>query len=196
MDAGRIGPGRFVAVVGPSGSGKDSILRAAAAGLAGAPGVIFPRRVITRPPDLHEDHLPITRADFTAARSRGAFALDWEAHGLCYGVPVDIEDALRAGSTVVVNVSRSVIPALRARYTHRTVAVVTVSADRLAGRLSQRGRETPGEIEGRIARASADRPVGDDVVAIDNNGPLEAAVAGFLALPGGEGMRSRQRDFS
>jgi ribose 1,5-bisphosphokinase len=186
MDADRIGPGRFVAVVGPSGSGKDSILRAAAASLAGKACVIFPRRVITRPPDLHEDHLPITRAEFRAAQSRGAFALDWEAHGLCYGIPVDIEDALRAGKMVAVNVSRSVIPALRARYACRTVAVITVSADRLAGRLSQRGRETPGEIEDRIARAPAARPVGDDVVAIDNDGPLEAAVARFLALLGGD----------
>lgn len=182
MGADRIGPGRLIAVVGPSGSGKDSILRAAAAALADTPRVVFPRRVITRPPDLHEDHSPITREAFAADLGAGAFALDWEAHGLCYGVPAVIEDELRAGATVIVNVSRSVIPQLRARYVRLTVAVITVSADRLAGRLSERGRESPAEIEGRIARALADRPTGEDVVEIDNDGPLDAAVARFLAL--------------
>lgn len=182
MDADRIGPGRFVAVVGPSGSGKDSILRAAAAALAETPGVVFPRRVITRPPDLHEDHVPISREAFAAQRAAGAFALDWEAHGLCYGVPAGIEDEIRAGATVVVNVSRSVIPRLRARYADLAVAAVTVGAERLARRLSERGRETPAEIEGRIARALADPPTGADVIEIDNDGPLDAAVTRFLAL--------------
>lgn len=186
MEADRIGPGRFIAVVGPSGSGKDSILRAAAAALTGTPRVVFPRRVITRPPDLHEDHVPISRADFAAAQAVGAYALHWEAHGHCYGIPASIDETLRTGATVVANVSRAVIPQLRVRYSAPTIAVITVGAERLGERLAQRGRETPAEIELRIARALSDRPTGPDVVEIDNDGPLDTAVQRFLTLLAGD----------
>lgn len=182
MSDGRIGPGRLVAVVGPSGSGKDSILRAAAVALAETPDIVFPRRVITRPPDLHEDHVPVTREEFAAHRANGAFAMDWEAHGMCYGVPAAVDDLIRDGATVAVNVSRMIIPQLRIRYSRLTVAAITVSAERLAHRLAQRGRETAAEIEQRVARAIADRPEGEDVIRIGNDGALDDAVAHFLAV--------------
>jgi ribose 1,5-bisphosphokinase len=67
-----------VLVVGPSGAGKDTVLAYARQHLAGYEHVVFPRRVITRPPGPGEDYESVTEAEFATRR----FALSWAAHGL------------------------------------------------------------------------------------------------------------------
>lgn len=180
MPGDKVGPGRLVAVVGPSGSGKDSIMRAARDLLSGEEGIVFPRRVITREADVHEDHVPISVEAFRLAEAAGAFALSWRAHGLCYGIPRDIDHMLGNSLTVVLNVSRAVIPMLRERYRNVTVVSVTVDPQRLAQRLVGRGRETHEEIQSRIARTPQRETADLDTVEIDNNGPLHEAVRSFL----------------
>ena len=86
-------PGHLVLVVGPSGAGKDTLLNLARTHFASREDVVFQRRVITRPADTTEDHEPVTEAEF-AGRD---FALSWRAHGLCYGIPLDLETELAAG---------------------------------------------------------------------------------------------------
>lgn len=182
MEPRKIGPGRFVAVVGPSGSGKDSIIRGARTVLASSRHIVFPRRFITREGgDGFEDHIPISPSAFREAEAAGMFALSWEAHGLRYGIPLEADDMVRAGMTVVVNGSRAVIPEMRERYARLLVISVTVEPRLLAERLARRGRETPERIAQRIARAAEPTPAGADVVEIANNGPIEEAVDGFCA---------------
>ena len=48
--------GCFVAVVGPSGAGKDTIMDAARVALAGDTRFHFVRRIITRPQEPHALH--------------------------------------------------------------------------------------------------------------------------------------------
>ncbi|MGL4406286.1 MAG: phosphonate metabolism protein/1,5-bisphosphokinase (PRPP-forming) PhnN, partial [Notoacmeibacter sp.] len=48
--------GIFVAVVGPSGAGKDSILRDAAKVFVSDPLVHFAKRIVTREANSSEDH--------------------------------------------------------------------------------------------------------------------------------------------
>ena len=49
-------------------------------------------------------------------------------------------------------------------------------------RLLARGRETREEIEARVLRQSYDVPVGLQVTDIRNDGPLDEAIAAFLAV--------------
>ena len=86
--------GRLVAVVGPSGVGKDSVMAGIA---AAAPGFRLVRRCITRAPGLGgEDYEPLTPAAFAARVASGGFCLHWEAHGLHYGIPAGVRDELAA----------------------------------------------------------------------------------------------------
>src|SRR5450756_1114872 len=87
----QIGPGRLVLVVGPSGAGKDTLIDAVRAACRDEAGVVFPRRVVTRPWSAAEDHDTISDASFDQAAANGAFALWWAAHGLNYGIPAAID---------------------------------------------------------------------------------------------------------
>jgi ribose 1,5-bisphosphokinase len=169
------GLGCLVLVVGPSGAGKDTLLALAAAALGDEPRVVFGRRIVTREADGTEDHDSMSWAAFAAARSRGEFALAWEAHGYAYGVPLAATRRLAAGDTLVFNVSRAVIGAARAQFPGVAVVSVTASAEVLASRLKARGRD--GDIAARLARSTeiALQPPADLV--IDNVGDREANAA-------------------
>ncbi len=185
-------PGRLVVVVGPSGVGKDSLLAGAREVLGTDPAVRFPRRVVTRAPDLGgEDYIALDEAAFLAEQARGAFALSWAAHGLHYGVPREIENDLRAGIQVVVNVSRAILPDLRRLYANRLIIGVTASPGVLRQRLEARGRESPADIVQRLARAAAFDLAGDDVAILANDGPLEQGVARLVSLLQAPGLLCR-----
>lgn len=141
----------LVLVVGPSGAGKDTLLNAARRALAGDARFRFVRRVITRPADpAGEDHEPVTEAQF-AARD---FALQWQAHGLRYGIPADVAADLSRGVVVVANVSRAVITEAAARFPVRVIEV-TAPPQILAERLAARGREAATDIAARLVRTVA-----------------------------------------
>ena len=173
--------GRFVAVVGPSGVGKDSLIDFARARLAHSGRVVFVRRIVTRPANGGEDHGSLDEGAFIAAEAGGAFALSWFAHGLHYGLPIALDADLAAGKLVVANLSRRMIPALLARYPDAVVVLVTAERDVLARRLAARGRETPAAIQARLDRDIDDR-LPPDAVRIDNSGELQAAGAQFTRL--------------
>jgi ribose 1,5-bisphosphokinase len=174
----RIGPGRLVLVVGPSGAGKDTLIAASRARLRHDARIVFPRRVVTRPASPHEDHDSLSEKDFCRAAGEGAFVLAWEAHGLHYGVPASIDADVAAARTVVCNVSRNAVAAARARYARVTVALITAPAEVLAARLTARGRTTDGAIAERLARP-ADTFTAD--VVIVNIGALEAGAELLIA---------------
>lgn len=180
-------------VVGPSGVGKDSVLDGARAALADDPGFLFPRRTITRPADAGgELHDAMTRQAFEAAEAAGAFCLSWRAHGLAYGIPRAVADALAAGRSAVVNVSRTVIDQARRELAPVRVLAITASPEALAARLRGRGRESEDEIARRLARAAAFAVEGDDVITLSNDGALADTVAACVALLRREAGRTSQ----
>jgi phosphonate metabolism protein PhnN/1,5-bisphosphokinase (PRPP-forming) len=173
--------GRLIAVVGPSGAGKDRLIAAARERLAGDGRIVFPRRVITRPVvPGDENHIAMSPDDFAAAEAAGRFALSWQAHGAAYGIEADIAGLLRAGHRVVINLSRGLIGETRRRFAPLRVVYVHAPPAILAARLTARGRETPEQIARRLARASLAPPVGEDVITIENSGSLEPALESFM----------------
>lgn len=174
---------RLVLVVGPSGVGKDSVLDAVRQRLRGRTDIVFPRRVVTRAPGLGgEDYRAVTEAEFAAMADDGAFALHWAAHGLLYGIPISINDDLRAGRQVVINVSRGIIDEARQRYPGLMVIGITAGTDVLRQRLQARGRESAADIEERLARAASFDLAGEDVTILRNDGALEDTAQAFVAL--------------
>jgi ribose 1,5-bisphosphokinase len=163
----------LVLVVGPSGAGKDALLKAAREAFRDDKRIHFVRRVITRPPDPDgEDHEPVSEAEF-ATRD---FALSWSAHGLRYGIPAD---AVRESAVVVANVSRGAI-AEASRLSHVRVIEVTAPPDILAARLAARGRETSEDVARRLSR-DATIPAGVELESVRNDTSLEEGIARFIA---------------
>ena len=153
--------GVFVAVTGPSGSGKDTLIAYARERLGPGDDVLFARRVITRTANpAAEDHDVMDAVAFAAAEAAGALALSWQANGLSYGLPLGTDDAMRDGRVVVANLSRSAVADLRARYANCMVVSISAPADILASRLA----------------------VDDRAVTIDNDGTIEMAGERFLAI--------------
>lgn len=162
----------LIAVVGPSGAGKDTVLEGLRAALAGEPRFVFIRRSITRPAEAGgEAHEALTPAEF-ASRD---FALQWQAHGLHYGIPRGMEAELAAGRVVLANLSRGMLPEAAARY---PLVVLEVSAPPaiLAARLAARGRETEADIAARLAREAA-LPPSLRVLRVVNDSTPAAAIA-------------------
>jgi ribose 1,5-bisphosphokinase len=145
--------GRLVLVVGPSGVGKDSVLRYAMAHFAGDGRFVFPRRCVTRAEDAAaEDHDSLDERTFDELAGEGAFALMWEAHGHKYGVRSDINGELERGRIVAVNVSRTIIAEVAGRYQNAVVVEITAEPSIRAARLAARGREAAGDIQQRTRR--------------------------------------------
>lgn len=182
--------GTVIAVVGPSGVGKDSLMDIARQHFSDRKDVRFVRRTITRPADsIGEDHLAVTPEAFEMLARSGAFAVYWNAHGLGYGIPAHVYDDLAAGHVVIANGSRSALDAFRAAFPRLLVVNVTARPEVLARRLAARGRETAADIEARLARATEPLPRDLNVVNIDNSGDLSTAGDALVALV--EGLLGR-----
>jgi len=175
--------GALVLVVGPSGAGKDTLMDAARAALAGEASVRFVRRLITRPAMAGaEDHDSCSEAEFAAAEVRAEMALSWRAHGLSYGIPAAELATIAAGAVVIANISRGSIA--EAERLARRVVVVNITAPDvvLARRLAARGRESEADIAARLAREAPLRTRTAELVAIQNDRTVAEAAAEFVAL--------------
>ncbi|AOX08173.1 phosphonate metabolism protein/1,5-bisphosphokinase (PRPP-forming) PhnN [Pseudomonas putida JB] len=188
----RSGTGRLIFLVGPSGSGKDSLIDASREQLAAA-GVEIARRVITRSAEAKgEAAQGVTPEQFDTLRAQGAFAMHWRANGLDYGIPRQVDQWLAAGRAVLVNGSRAYLPAARQRYPDLLAVLVEVKPEVLRQRLLARGRETAEEVEQRLARSARLQAAADPSVhVLDNSSTLEAAVAAFVSLLRDQGVLPR-----
>lgn len=160
---GVIGPGRLILIVGPSGAGKDTLLGLAKAACADDPNVVFQRRVITRPASASEDNEEVGIEAFQQAVAHDDYAAHWEAHGHCYALPRAMDHELRAGHTVIANVSRTVVAAMRKTYGHVVVVAITAPPNVLAERLAMRARPSDGRIEQRLGRTVEETAAAPDV---------------------------------
>lgn len=167
---------RLVAVVGPSGAGKDTLMALAC---AADPRIRAVRRVITRPASAGgEEFEGVTDAVFADRLAQGEFALHWQAHGLSYGIP---RAALAGQGVLMFNGSRAVLPQAQVVFPGLTVVLVTAPPAVLEARLAARGREAAEDRAARLGRAAFALPDGISAVTVKNDGTAEQGLARFLA---------------
>ncbi|WP_110707291.1 ribose 1,5-bisphosphokinase [Salinicola sp. CR57] len=171
--------GRLIYVMGASGVGKDSLLRELR---QRRPDVLVAHRYITRASGSGENCVELSAAEFAWRREQGLFCLAWCAHGLDYGVGIEIESWLTAGHTVVLNGSRRALALARARFGESLVPLLVVAdAEVLRQRLLARGRETLAEIEARLARGGGEETLGD-IPRLNNGGELAQSIKALEAF--------------
>ena len=180
LQTGLLGPGRLVLVVGPSGAGKDTLINGARLECEDDATVIFPRRVVTRPPSVYEDHETVDLETFNRRLADRKFALWWDAHGHRYGVPISIDDDIRSGRTVICNISRTVVDVARRQYAHVAVVLITAPQHILEARLATRERQSDGDLAGRIARSAQVKETGQPDFVIRNVARPTAGVRRLL----------------
>ena len=180
-----IGPGRLVLVVGPSGAGKDTLLGLAKAACADDTGIVFPRRVITRQASASEDNEEVSAATRQRASERGQVAVQCETYGHRYALSRAIDDDIRAGRSVVANVSRTVIAKMRRAYANVVVVQVTAPPNVLAERIALRARGSDGRLDQRLNRTVEDASAAPDVTIV-NVSSAEYHARQFVRIVKGE----------
>ncbi|MDP3331097.1 MAG: phosphonate metabolism protein/1,5-bisphosphokinase (PRPP-forming) PhnN [Methylococcaceae bacterium] len=176
--------GRLFYVIGPSGSGKDTLMQYARAKLSEREKIIFAHRYITRQPELvGENHIYLSEAEFAAKERQGFFSMQWDSHGLRYGIGKEINFWLAQGFNVVINGSREYLPTALKKEPDLGVILIRTSAQVLRVRLKNRQRETDDEIESRLERATLfNRICHPNVAILDNDGSLDDSGAAFINL--------------
>ncbi len=169
--------GKLIYLMGASGSGKDSLLRAVAEWQKESGSIVAAQRYITRKvrPGC-EPHTMLSQAEFDASERAGEFLFNWEAHGFQYGIGQKALAELKSGKHVVVNGSRRYLATAQGIYPNLVPLCLEVTPEILKLRLTARGRETPDEVTARLQQAQAYAGlIPDDVIRIDNNGHIESA---------------------
>lgn len=172
---------RVILVVGPSGSGKDTLLRSAREHFAEEEQVAFVRRYITRQPDRNEDNYFLDPAAFTFLSNAGFFISTWQSHDNFYGIPYHALNADDMVKVAVCSVSRSAVGDFERHYAHTTTILVTAEKEVLRQRLQKRGREDDAAVRRRLARADK-AVVARDLIVFDNSQSLESSAAMFIEL--------------
>ncbi|MEM7439779.1 MAG: phosphonate metabolism protein/1,5-bisphosphokinase (PRPP-forming) PhnN [Pseudomonadota bacterium] len=171
--------GYLIAVVGPSGVGKDSVMAGIKAVL---PDVHIVKRTVTRPPGMEgEEYISASPETFWQMIENKDFSVHWHAHELYYGIPASVQRDLDAGIDCFANFSRSALATGAAAFPNFCVLNVTADPNTLANRLRERGRETDTQIKSRLAQASKPLPPGLSVIEVQNEGALDTTVQTAIA---------------
>ncbi len=186
--------GRLLYLMGPSGSGKDSLLHHIR-GLMQANTAKRPlhiaKRHITRQLNenaVHthdEQHVSLSKEGFLHSLEAGDFVMHWQSHGLYYGIHKNINTLLNEGFVVIVNGSRAYFTEAQKKYPDLIPILITVDNSVLRARLEARGRESAEDIEKRIKRAHMDISALQNIPHVqylDNSGALSTACTAFGEL--------------
>ena len=187
IDPQRCGPPLLVVMSGPSGVGKDAVLKEMR--LAGAP-YYFAVTATTRPMRDTEvdgvDYIFVRDEDFRRM-IRGGELLEWaEVYGKLYGVPKDqIRDALRRGDDVILKIDIQGADNVR-RQTRGAVYVFLTPPDmgELERRLKRRKTESLEALRVRLATAAKELEEAGkfDHVVVNRTGLAEEAAAEIMAI--------------
>ncbi|WP_321471599.1 AAA family ATPase [Halarcobacter sp.] len=166
---------KIVLVVGPSGAGKDTLLRYAKEKLN--ENFSFVKRYITREADVNENNYYIDEYAFEILRHNGYFASSWNAHGNFYGIP---KRFIKNGINII-SISRARIKDFENLYKDVYTLNISIPKEKLKERLIARGRESSKEIEQRLNR-SYEKIQCNKLIEFDNSSPIDESKEKFLEL--------------
>ena len=173
--------GTLFLIVGNSGSGKDSIISGVISKYPSNLKQLYaPKRYITRPPSKFEENISITPENFREMEMNGNFALKWNIYELNYGIPIEIENFLKKGHPVIINVSRTIVKQAREKYKNIRVIFISVPFEITLQRIKNRKRESKDLLKERIERARKNQKFAEADFAIDNSGNLADAINKLL----------------
>jgi len=174
-------PGMLFLVIGNSGSGKDSIISGVVNKYPQSLKKIYhTKRYITRMPSEDEENYYVNSKEFYKMSNKGEFALKWHIYGLDYGIPIEIEDWLKNGHPVIVNVSRTIIKKARMEYKNVRVIFIEVPFEITLQRIKKRGRENEEFLNKRIERARTHQKFPEADFWVDNSRDLDESINLFL----------------
>ena len=170
----------LIAVIGPSGTGKSTVVRA----LAAARIVDVTPSWTTRPARPGEEgvcveHRFVTDEEFDTLQGRGAFAATIRPFDLPYRYGLPAISRPRHGAVALLMLRAALIPALRAHYDRPAIYQIEDSRERVADRLLRRHR-APAELGTRLidydVEVALGRAVADRVFVNDRTVPRLVAV--------------------
>ncbi len=139
------------------------------------------------PSGAGENHIYLEPEEFDFKAKHGFFALQWNSHGLRYGIGLEINLWLARGFNVVVNGSREYLFEALERYPNMQVILIRTSPDILRQRLINRQREPLVEIELRLERAKLfNRLLHPNLVILNNDAALSDSGAALVTLLSGK----------
>lgn len=166
---------KIILIVGPSGVGKDTLLRHAKEELGGK--LNFVKRYITRKADLNECNYYVDDYAFELLKHNSYFASSWNAHGNLYGIA---KRSIKNGVNII-SISRSKIKDFEEQYDDVYTINISIPTEILEKRLLFRGRETKEEIVKRLSR-SYKKIEAKNLINFDNSTSLEESIQRFNNL--------------
>lgn len=181
--------GVYILVVGPTGSGKNTLIAAAREAI---PGLAFAVSATTRPKRQGEvdgiSYYFVEREEFMRKVEAGEF-LEWaEYGGNCYGtLRSEVEASIAKGDLILSDIEVQGARLIREKLPRAEYAIVYVDAgpwEELVPRILARAPMSPEDLEKRHARFSDEasfKPEADYVVE-NRDGGLEEAVDAFVGI--------------
>lgn len=180
------GPGKLIVISGPSGSGKNTLIRELLRRSKWP--LVLSVSATTRPPRPGEkhgvDYFFLSEEEFRKLAAEGGFLEYAEYVGHLYGTPRQwVEEQLRQGKWVILEIDVQGALQIKKRFPDAVLIFVrTSSLEEYERRLRQRGTENEEEIKRRLEQARRELeyvPYYDYVVVNDD---LEQAVQQVEAI--------------